>query len=122
MFNSLGIQYGPAFSGLVAVHTARGDVTTVLAEVALPGAIRSQQSAYASHPALLDACFQSVLVHPEVQKATVGGLMLPVGVRRLRNYHRRAARTTASPGSRHRREPANAKPISTCSTRPERYF
>lgn len=87
MFNSLGIQYGPAFSGLVAVHTARGDVTTVLAEVALPGAIRSQQSAYASHPALLDACFQSVLVHPEVQKATVGGLMLPVGVRRLRNYH-----------------------------------
>lgn len=87
MFNSLGIQYGPAFSGLVAVHTARGDVTTVLAEVALPGAIRSQQSAYASHPALLDACFQSVLVHPEVQKATVGGLILPVGVRRLRNYH-----------------------------------
>lgn len=87
MFNSLGIQYGPAFSGLVAVHTARGAVTTVLAEVALPGAIRSQQSAYASHPALLDACFQSVLVHPEVQKATVGGLMLPVGVRRLRNYH-----------------------------------
>ncbi|MET0473235.1 MAG: sulfolipid-1 biosynthesis phthioceranic/hydroxyphthioceranic acid synthase, partial [Mycobacterium sp.] len=85
-FDSVGIQYGPAFSGLTAVHTAEGDVTSVLAEVALPGLIRSQQSAYATHPALLDACFQSVVVHPEVQKAGGGGLLLPVGVRRLRCY------------------------------------
>lgn len=89
-FDNAGIQYGPAFSGLVATHTADGadtDITTVLAEVMLPGVIRSQQSAYLSHPALLDACFQSVVVHPEVQKASTGGLMLPVGVRRLRSYH-----------------------------------
>ena len=87
VFDSVGIQYGPAFSGLAAAHTADGDVTTVLAEVALPGAIRSQQAAYATHPALLDACFQSVVVHPDVQKAAGGaGLLLPVGVRRLRCY------------------------------------
>ncbi|AKN16434.1 mycocerosic acid synthase (polyketide synthase) [Mycobacterium haemophilum DSM 44634] len=89
-FDAVGIQYGPAFSGLAAVHTVDGtnvEVATVLAEVALPGAIRSQQSAYTSHPALLDACFQSVIVAPEVQKAGAGGLLLPVGVRRLRNYH-----------------------------------
>lgn len=86
-FDSVGIQYGPAFSGLTTVHTADGDVTTVLAEVALPGLIRSQQSAYATHPALLDACFQSVVVHPDVQSAGGGGLLLPVGVRRLRCYH-----------------------------------
>jgi polyketide synthase 3/4 len=89
-FEGVGIQYGAAFSGLAAVGTAEGadgEVTTVLAEVALPGAIRSQQSAYLSHPALLDACFQSVIVTPEVQKAGASGLLMPVGVRRLRNYH-----------------------------------
>ncbi len=86
-FDAVGIQYGPAFAGLSAVLVGDGDITTVLAEVALPGAIRSQQSAYSTHPALLDACFQSVIVAPEVQKAGAGGLLLPVGVRRLRNYH-----------------------------------
>ncbi|OBJ19185.1 sulfolipid-1 biosynthesis phthioceranic/hydroxyphthioceranic acid synthase [Mycobacterium colombiense] len=86
-FDAVGIHYGPAFSGLAAVMIGDGEITTVLAEVALPGAIRSQQSAYATHPALLDACFQSVVVSPQVQQAGAGGLLLPVGVRRLRNYH-----------------------------------
>ena len=85
-FDAAGIQYGPAFSGLTATLVADGEITTVLAEVALPGAIRSQQSSYTTHPALLDACFQSVIVHPEVQQAGAGGLLLPVGVRRLRSY------------------------------------
>ena len=58
----------------------------MLAEVGLPGAIRSQQAAYGIHPALLDACFQSVAVHPDVQDAGRGGLLLPLGVRRLRCY------------------------------------
>ncbi|MGV0051083.1 sulfolipid-1 biosynthesis phthioceranic/hydroxyphthioceranic acid synthase [Mycobacterium colombiense] len=86
-FEAIGIHYGPAFSGLTAVLVADGEITTVLAEVALPGAIRSQQSAYAAHPALLDACFQSVVVSPQVQTAGAGGLLLPVGVRRVRNFH-----------------------------------
>ena len=62
-----GVQYGPAFTGLAAVHTGEGATDTVLAEVALPRQIRSQQDAYGVHPALLDACFQSVEAHPEVQ-------------------------------------------------------
>ncbi|UXA05688.1 type I polyketide synthase [Mycobacterium sp. SMC-2] len=85
-FDAIGIQYGPAFSGLAAALVADGDAATVLAEVALPGAIRSQQSGYTVHPALLDACFQSVVVHPVVQRASAGGLLLPVGVRRLRSH------------------------------------
>ncbi|OBH83895.1 sulfolipid-1 biosynthesis phthioceranic/hydroxyphthioceranic acid synthase [Mycobacterium scrofulaceum] len=85
-FDAIGIHYGPAFSGLAAALVGDGDTSTVLAEVALPGAIRSQQSGYAIHPALLDACFQSVVVHPLVQRAGAGGLLLPVGVRRLRSY------------------------------------
>ena len=86
-FDSVGIQYGPAFSGLASVLVADREINTVLAEVALPPTIRSQQSAYGAHPALLDACFQSVIAHPAVQKAGQGGLLLPQGVRKLRNYH-----------------------------------
>ncbi|HZE15498.1 MAG TPA: acyltransferase domain-containing protein, partial [Mycobacterium sp.] len=85
-FNEHGVQYGPAFTGLAAAHVADGTVSTVLAEVALPGSIRSQQSAYGIHPALLDACFQSVGAHPDVQSAASGGLLLPLGVRRVRAY------------------------------------
>lgn len=83
-FADRGIQYGPAFSGLTAAHTTAG--TTVLAAVALPGAIRSQQSAYTVHPALLDACFQAVAAHPDLHGDTTGALMLPLGVGRLRAY------------------------------------
>ena len=81
-----GVQYGPAFTGLAAVHTGEGATGTVLAEVALPGPIRSQQDAYGVHPALLDACFQSVEAHPDVQALGEGVLVLPLGVRRLRSY------------------------------------
>jgi len=85
-FDEHGVQYGPAFTGLGAAHIAEGTLSTVLAEVALPGAMRSQQKAYAVHPALLDACFQSVGAHPDVQVAGSGGLMLPLGVRKVRAY------------------------------------
>ncbi|MDR3662113.1 MAG: sulfolipid-1 biosynthesis phthioceranic/hydroxyphthioceranic acid synthase [Mycobacterium sp.] len=83
-FSDRGIQYGPAFSGLTAAHSAGGN--TVLATVALPGAIRSQQSAYTVHPALLDACFQAVAAHPDLHGDTTGALMLPLGVGKLRAY------------------------------------
>ncbi|OMC34843.1 polyketide synthase [Mycobacterium colombiense] len=80
-----GVQYGPAFAGLGDVHT--GEATgAVLAEVALPRQIRSQQAAYGVHPALLDACFQSVEAHPDVQALGEGALGLVLGIRRLRSY------------------------------------
>ncbi|KAA8966016.1 sulfolipid-1 biosynthesis phthioceranic/hydroxyphthioceranic acid synthase [Mycobacterium sp.] len=85
-----GIRYGAAFGGLGAVHigedTGADPVTTVLAEVALPGQIRSQHSVYTVHPALLDACFQSVMAHPRVQAVGRDVLAVPVGVGRLRAY------------------------------------
>ena len=85
-FDKRGLQYGPAFGGLAAVLTAEGGGDTVLAEVGLPASIRSQQSDYGVHPALLDACFQSVAAHPAIHAAGIGGLMLPLGVRRLQTY------------------------------------
>ncbi len=80
-FAARRIQFGPAFAGLVAVHTGDGDGSTLLAEVTLPGDIRSQQSGFHIHPALLDACFQSVAA---AVGPSEGGLLLPLGVARLR--------------------------------------
>ena len=83
-FAERGIQLGPAFSGLATARTSETRAGTVLAEVGLPASIRFQQGAYAVHPSLLDACFQSVGAGV---KATGGaGLLLPLGVRRLRAY------------------------------------
>jgi len=81
-----GIQYGPAFTGLAAVHTGEQTIGSVLAEVALPAQIRSQQGAYGVHPALLDACFQSVGASPQVQSQGEDMLGLPLGAQRLRSY------------------------------------
>lgn len=81
-----GIQYGPAFTGLAVAHTAEETGTSVLAEISLPSVIRTQQTNYGVHPALLDACFQSVAAHPSVAIASLGGLLLPLGVRELRAF------------------------------------
>ena len=83
-FGKRGVLFGPAFEGLTAVHTADATARTLLAEVKLCSPVRAQRAAYRIHPALLDACFQSVAAHPAVQKS--GGLLLPLGVRRLRSY------------------------------------
>jgi polyketide synthase 5 len=88
-FDERGVHLGPAFTGLAAAHIADAAVSTVLAEVGPPGSIRSQQAAYAVHPALLDACFQSLTAHPALDSAgsaVKGGPLLPLGVRRLRAY------------------------------------
>ncbi|MCT7657375.1 sulfolipid-1 biosynthesis phthioceranic/hydroxyphthioceranic acid synthase [Mycobacterium deserti] len=83
-FGAVGIHHGAAFAGLATAYTAEAD--TVIAAVALPGPLRSQQAGYGVHPALLDACFQSVVAHPDVQAAASGGMLLPLGVRSLRAY------------------------------------
>ncbi len=80
-----GVQYGPAFTGLAAAHI--DDVAgSVLAEMHSPSAIRSQHSVYVVHPALLDACFQSVAASPQVQALGGGSAAVPLGVRTLRSY------------------------------------
>ncbi|MGV0853564.1 sulfolipid-1 biosynthesis phthioceranic/hydroxyphthioceranic acid synthase [Mycolicibacterium phlei] len=85
-FNSVGIRHGAAFAGLATAYTS-ADSDTVLAATALPGPLRSQQAGYGVHPALLDACFQSVVAHPSVQSAAAGGgMLLPLGVSRMRSY------------------------------------
>ena len=84
-FDTRGVQFGPAFGALTAIN-AGTDPDTMLAEIGLPSVVRNNQSAYGVHPVLLDACFQSVAAHPGVQNSGSGGLLLPLGVRRLRAY------------------------------------
>ncbi|MCV7195507.1 sulfolipid-1 biosynthesis phthioceranic/hydroxyphthioceranic acid synthase [Mycobacterium angelicum] len=85
-FDARGVQFGPAFTGLAAAYLSEGAIDAVLAEVALPTSVRTQQAGFDVHPALLDACFQSVAAHPAVQELGNGGLLLPLGVRYLRTY------------------------------------
>ncbi len=80
-----GIEFGPAFTGLTRVHTA-ADGATLLAEIGAPAGIRAQQSGYGIHPAVLDACFQSVGAHLLVGGRRDGGLLLPLSVGRLRRF------------------------------------
>jgi polyketide synthase 5 len=85
-FGERGVRFGPAFTGLGAAHVPEGPLGTVLAEVGLPRTIRTQHGSFCVHPALLDACFQSVAAHPAVQGLGNGGMLLPLGVRRLRSF------------------------------------
>jgi acyl transferase domain-containing protein/acyl carrier protein len=80
-----GIEFGPAFTGLTRVHTAT-EGSTLLAEIAVPAGIRAEQSGYGIHPAVLDACFQSVGAHLLIGGRRDGGLMLPLSVGRLRRF------------------------------------
>ena len=80
-----GIEFGPAFTGLTRVHTAEGGAT-LLAEITAPAGIRAQQSGYGIHPAVLDACFQSVGAHLLIDGRRGGGLLLPLSVDRLRRF------------------------------------
>lgn len=91
-FDERGVQYGPAFQGLGAAYHGDESVRSVLAEVTLPRTVRAQQGSYIVHPALLDACFQSVIALPDVQKASKNSLPLPKGVRSLHGYD--SARST----------------------------
>ena len=79
------MHHGPAFTGLTAAHAADSTVSTVLAEVALPGSIRSQQSAYGDSPRPA-GCLFPVRWGPPRRPGQYGGLLLPLGVRRLRAY------------------------------------
>lgn len=74
-----GIDFGPAFAGLIRVHTAT-DAATLVGELSAPVGIRAQQSEFAIHPAVLDACFQTVGAHFLTDGGRDGALMLPLSV------------------------------------------
>ncbi|MHA6804519.1 SDR family NAD(P)-dependent oxidoreductase [Salinifilum ghardaiensis] len=78
----LGIQHGPGFAALTAIHRAGAEARTVLTEVRLPAERRSEAESYRVHPVLLDACLQTIATHPEMMDQS--GLFLPLGIDSLR--------------------------------------
>ncbi|SPM37836.1 multifunctional mycocerosic acid synthase membrane-associated MAS, partial [Mycobacterium numidiamassiliense] len=85
-FDDRGVHFGSAFAGLTAARTVDRKDGTILAEVELPQSIRAQQTGYGAHPALLDACFQSAAAHARSRDVGNGGMLLPLGVRRIRSF------------------------------------
>ncbi|PQO31703.1 type I polyketide synthase [Blastopirellula marina] len=71
-----GLQYGHAFQGIKQLGNGEDES---LAEVALPTELQSDARNYTLHPALLDACFQTVgsLLAAEL---TPGTTFIPIGV------------------------------------------
>lgn len=78
----LGIQHGPGFAALTAIHRASTDPRSVVGEVRLPAERRSEADSYRVHPVLLDACLQTIAAHPGMTDQT--DLFLPLGIGTLR--------------------------------------
>jgi NAD(P)-dependent dehydrogenase (short-subunit alcohol dehydrogenase family)/acyl carrier protein len=78
-----GLDYGPAFRNIASIErTGDGIIARIEASEVL-----GDVSPYRLHPALLDACFQALLV---AGFTTTEGPYLPVGIRRLRLLRPRA--------------------------------
>jgi polyketide synthase PksM len=62
IYSGVGIEYGPAHRGLVAIDVgADASGTFVLAEVALPDCAMPTRAQYALHPSVLDCALQAAL-------------------------------------------------------------
>jgi NADPH:quinone reductase-like Zn-dependent oxidoreductase/SAM-dependent methyltransferase/acyl carrier protein len=84
IFASMGLNYGPAFQGIVRLWRGGGEA---LAEIHTPDSVTGQLSDYRLHPAVLDACFQSalaVLSAEAVSSRSKGRAFVPVRIERIR--------------------------------------
>jgi acyl transferase domain-containing protein/NADPH:quinone reductase-like Zn-dependent oxidoreductase/SAM-dependent methyltransferase/aryl carrier-like protein len=85
-FAARGIDYGPRFQGIDRVWSGDGESLT---RITAPEGIVSDLEEYRLHPAMLDACLQSIFsVLPDRGDR---GLYLPVAIDRLRVYGRTTA-------------------------------
>lgn len=86
-FAESGYAYGPAFCGIDRIEIGPGEA---LARIRIPRVLRRRGDGYLLHPAVLDACFQSAILHPVPQYP--GRLLpisyLPTGIERVRVYDR----------------------------------
>ena len=85
-FAECGYHYGSTFQGITRLWRADQEV---IAEIVAPSGVREQLSDYRLHPAILDACFQTLL--PTLPTWTnwqgmKGEIFVPVKIDRLRFY------------------------------------
>jgi acyl transferase domain-containing protein/enoyl-CoA hydratase/carnithine racemase len=80
-FATMGLQYGPAFQGIVAVHQSDDEL---LVELKLPPAVQRSAGDYQLHPSLMDSALQgSIVLINNVVEAT-GKPVLPFALESLR--------------------------------------
>jgi thioester reductase-like protein len=82
LFAASGLDYGPAFRGILSCVRTDGEA---LGEVQLPADLIAELADHPLHPALLDACFQVTLAALP-RSLRPRGAFLPIGVGSLR-YH-----------------------------------
>ena len=91
-FAECGYHYGPTFQGVARLW--RGE-REVLAEIDAPSGVREQLSEYLLHPAVLDACFQTLLPTLPSWQGMKGDTFVPVKIERLRFHVAPPARAVA---------------------------
>lgn len=84
-FQEVGLDYGPAFRGLKRMWIGKGEA---VGRVELCKEQAAETSRYVVHPALLDACLQSII---GVMGPSSSKLYLPVQVERIRCYSKAGA-------------------------------
>ncbi len=81
ILTDMGLDYGPAFRGIVAMQRQDGEA---LADIVLPDGVDG--SGYLLHPALLDACFQVIGAALPSFKEAAAHVYVPVGVSRFQLF------------------------------------
>jgi hypothetical protein len=79
LFSAMGLQYGPSFQGIVAVHQGENQV---LVELKLPEAARASGGDFVLHPSLMDGALQGSIVL--MGDTAWGKPLLPFAVESLR--------------------------------------
>jgi acyl transferase domain-containing protein len=80
LFDKIGLQYGPAFQGIVAIHQGENQL---LVELTLPEAARRHGGNYVLHPCLMDSALQgSMTLIDDVVRAS-GPTWLPFALESL---------------------------------------
>lgn len=82
-FADRGYAYGPAFCGIGEIHLGAGEA---LARIQAPRVLRRRLDGYLLHPAVLDACFQSAILHPTAAapEQVLPISYLPTGIEQIR--------------------------------------
>ncbi|SAL32903.1 thiotemplate mechanism natural product synthetase [Caballeronia udeis] len=79
-FAAMGLEYGPAFQGIVAIHQGGGEL---LVELRLPDAARQAQD-YVLHPSLMDSALQGSIMLIAGDDAAGARPALPFALESLR--------------------------------------
>jgi acyl transferase domain-containing protein len=81
-----GYHYGPAFQGLERIWVGQGEA---VGEVRVCEALRDELAAYEMHPAILDACCQTIIpLLPSVREESTRTTWVPVAMQRYRVLRR----------------------------------